>query len=346
MVKVNKLGIVLSSTSNSFENEGVLNPAVIKVGSVIHMFYRAVAKDNYSTIGYCILSSPTEVQSRNDQPLLVPQADYEYQGLEDPRIVEIEGIYYLSYTAYDGTNALGALATSTDLVHWEKKGIIVPQITYEEFNHFTEFAGTIHDKYIRFNEYQKSHERQDLKLFLWDKNLVFFPRKINNQFCFIHRIKPDIQIIVAVEKLADLTVEFWQNYFMHFDEHIVLSPKYDHEVSYIGGGCPPIETKEGWLIIYHGVHDSVKGYIYSACAALLDKENPQKEIARLPYPLFFPEKIWELKGEVNNVCFPTGAIVENDTLYIYYGAADQRIAVASLSLTELIAELKLNKIKI
>ncbi len=346
MVKVNKLGIVLSSTSNSFENEGVLNPAVIKVGSVIHMFYRAVAKDNYSTIGYCILSSPTEVQSRNDQPLLVPQADYEYQGLEDPRIVEIEGIYYLSYTAYDGMNALGALTTSTDLVQWEKKGIIVPQITYEEFHHFTECAGAIHEKYIRFNDYQKSHERQDRRIFLWDKNLVFFPRKINNQYCFLHRIKPDIQIIVAVEKLADLTVEFWQNYFMHFDEHIVLSPKYDHEVSYIGGGCPPIETKDGWLIIYHGVHDSVKGYIYSACVALLDLENPQKEIARLPYPLFFPEKVWKLKGEVNNVCFPTGAIVENDTLYIYYGAADQRIAVASLSLTELIAELKLNKIKI
>ncbi|MEI6264593.1 MAG: pesticidal protein Cry7Aa [Sphingobacteriia bacterium] len=346
MVKVNKLGIVLGSTSNSFENEGVLNPAVIKVGNMIHMFYRAVAKDNYSTIGYCILSSPTVVQSRNDQPLLVPQADYEFQGLEDPRIVAIEGVYYLTYTAYDGINALGALATSTDLVHWEKKGIIVPQITYEEFRHFTECAGAIHEKYIRFNDYQKSHERQDPKIFLWDKNLVFFPRKINNQFCLLHRIKPDIQIIVAVEKLADLTIEFWQNYFKDFDEHIVLSPKYDHEVSYIGGGCPPIETKEGWLIIYHGVHDSVKGYIYSACAALLDVENPQKEIARLPYPLFFPEKIWELKGEVNNVCFPTGAIVENDTLYIYYGAADQQIAVASVSLSELLAELKLNKIKI
>lgn len=342
MITVNKLGILLRKTTNSFECDGVLNPGVIKVGNTIHLFYRALAKDNYSTIGYCKLSSPMEVESRNDAPILFPQADYEFQGLEDPRIVSIEGTYYLSYTAYNGINALGALATSTNLIDWEKHGIIVPQITYEEFKHFTEIDGVVNEKYIRFNEYQKSHDKQDRKTFLWDKNLVFFPRKIDGKFCFLHRIKPDIQIIVTIEKLEDLTVAFWQNYFSHFDEYIILSPKYDHEVSYVGGGCPPIETADGWLLIYHGVHDTVKGYVYSACAALLDLENPQKEIARLPYPLFFPEKEWELKGEVNNVCFPTGAIVEDDVLYIYYGAADERIAVASLSLSALLAELKLN----
>lgn len=150
--------------------------------------------------------------------------------------------------------------------------------------------------------------------------------------------------MVEVESLDDLTVGFWQKYFFHFDENIVLSPKYHHEVSYIGCGCPPIETPDGWLLIYHGVHDTIKGYVYSACVALLDLENPKIELARLPYPLFFPEKEWELKGEVNNVCFPSGAIVEDDTLYIYYGAADERIAAASLSMTELLAELARNKI--
>jgi len=308
------------------------------------LFYRAVTKDNYSTIGYCKLSAPMEVSKRNEAPILIPQAEYEFQGLEDPRIVEIEGTYYLSYTAFDGINALGALATSTDLIHWQKHGIIVPQITYEEFKHFTETDGTVHEKYIRYNDYQKSHEKQDRKLFLWDKNLIFFPKKIDDKIWFFHRIKPDIQVVVSIEKLADLTIEFWQNYFSHFDEYVVLSPKYQHEVSYIGSGCPPIETAAGWLLIYHGVHDTVKGYVYSACAALLDLKNPRKEIARLPYPLFYPEKEWELKGEVNNVCFPTGAIVEDDILYIYYGAADERIAVASLSLNELLAELALNKI--
>lgn len=344
MLQVNKLGILLRKTSNTFENEGVLNPAVIKVGNTIHLFYRAVTKDNYSTIGYCALSAPMVIRERAEVPVLFPQAEYEFKGLEDPRIVKIEDTYYLSYTAFNGINALGALATSKDLVHWEKHGIIVPEITYEEFKHFTETDSTGHEKYLRFNDYQKSHQSQERKIFLWDKNLIFFPRKIDNKFCFLHRIKPDIQIVVAIEKLEDLTIDFWQNYFSHFDEYIVLAPKYHHEVSYIGGGCPPIETTAGWLLIYHGVHDTIKGYIYSACAALFDLKNPQKEIARLPYPLFSPEKDWELKGEVNNVCFPTGALVEEDTLYIYYGAADERIAVASLSVKELLAELALNKI--
>jgi len=131
---------------------------------------------------------------------------------------------------------------------------------------------------------------------------------------------------------------------MHFDKHILMTPKYDHEISYIGGGCPPIETKDGWLLIYHGVHDSLHGYVYSACAALLDLNDPTKEIARLPYPLFKPEFEWELKGEVNNVVFPTGTALFGDQLYIYYGAADTRIAVASVSISELTEELLLHSV--
>ena len=91
---------------------------------------------------------------------------------------------------------------------------------------------------------------------------------------------------------------------------------------------------------YHGVHDSLNGFVYSACAALLALDDPQKEIARLPYPLFYPEFNWELKGEVNNVCFPTGAIVIKEILYIYYGAADERIACASVDIKLLINELQ------
>ncbi|MFM9986703.1 MAG: pesticidal protein Cry7Aa [Flavobacteriales bacterium] len=344
MINVKKEGILLHKTELGFEHEGVLNPAVIQAEGKIHLFYRALAKDNYSTIGYCELSSPLVVANRHDTPLLFPLAEYESRGLEDPRIVKLDEVFYLTYTAYDGVNALGALATSTDLIHWERHGIVVPQITYEDFKHLAESKGTLNEKYIRYNEYQKSHDKQDHTILLWDKNLLLFPRKINGTFRIIHRIKPDIQIVVSTESLDNLTPEFWREYLLNFDESIVLRPKYDHEVSYIGGGCPPIETEEGWLLIYHGVHDSLKGYVYSACAALLDLEHPQKEIARLPYPLFKPELEWELKGEVNNVCFPTGALVIDDTIYIYYGAADERIAVASVSKSELISELLKYKI--
>lgn len=347
MIAVKKEGVLIQKTELIFENEGVLNPAMIKEGNCVHLFYRAVSKGNYSSIGYCKLKGPLTVENRDQAPVIVSEFDYESHGVEDPRIVKIEGIYYLTYTAFDGVNALGALATSTDLMHWDKKGIIVPQITYNEFNALTVNNKRINDKYFRYNNHQGVIQKQELdkKVLLWDKNIILFPRKIDGKFIFLHRIKPDIQIVVAVKKLEELNSKFWVNYFANFDECIVMKPKYEHEASYIGGGCPPIETQLGWLIIYHGVQDTIKGYVYSACAALLDLKNPMKEIARLPYPLFKPELIWELKGEVNNVCFPTGTALFEDTLYIYYGAADERIGTASVSISELLKELMLNTLK-
>jgi predicted GH43/DUF377 family glycosyl hydrolase len=343
MLNIRKEGIILEKTTLDFENEGVLNPAAIKEGNWVHLFYRAVHKGNHSSIGYCLLNGPLQVENRNYKPILVPEFDYESHGIEDPRIVKIDKVYYLTYTAFDGVNALGCLATSTDLVHFEKKGIIVPQITYEEFNKLSKINPSIDSKYFRYNQHEGVLEKDGKEILVWDKNVIFFPRKINGKFYFMHRIRPEIEIVVAIENLADLTIEFWQNYLLNFNDFVLLSPKYDHEISYIGGGCPPIETAFGWLLIYHGVKDSLDGYVYSACAALLDLENPQKEIARLPYPLFKPEYVWELKGEVNNVCFPTGAVVFEDLLYIYYGAADERIACASVNLSELLQELLLNK---
>lgn len=343
MIEVKKEGIILAKTSLIFENEGVLNPAAIREGEFVHMFYRAVSEGNHSSIGYCKLVGPLEVKQRMKKSLLSPEFDYECHGIEDPRIVKIEDLYYLTYTAFDGINALGALATSKDLVHFEKKGVIVPQITYEEFNLLAETKEAIDEKYYHFNHHNQIVEKGDPEILLWDKNVIFFPRKIDGKLCFFHRIRPEIQIVVKIESLEDLTEQFWRDYLMHFNNHIVLSPKHDQAISYVGGGCPPIETELGWLIIYHGVYTSIKGFVYSACAALLDIADPQIEIARLPYPIFKPEEIWELKGEVNNVCFPTGAVVFDDILYIYYGAADERIACASMSLSGLLKELMLYK---
>jgi beta-1,2-mannobiose phosphorylase / 1,2-beta-oligomannan phosphorylase len=338
MIPVTKKGIVLKKRDLEFENEGVLNPAVIKDGDTIHMFYRAVRKGNHSSIGYCSFTDPLTVGTRNDEPILFPQFNYESKGVEDPRIVKIDDTFYLSYTAYDGNNALGALALSKDLKHFDKIGLVVPKMTYHTFCHLAESKSEINEKYLRYNDNERFRNKLDKEIYVWDKNVVFFPRRINDKLYFMHRIKPDIQL-VCIHELSELTHEFWENYFLQLDECILLSPKFKHEVSYIGGGCPPIETKEGWLVIYHSVHDTIKGYVYCACAALLDLNNPQKEISRLPYALFKPDQEWELKGEVNNVCFPTGAVVLEDELYIYYGAADEQIACATVSLSGLVEEL-------
>lgn len=344
MIEIIKEGIILKETDLEFENDGVLNPAILQEGNTIHMFYRAVRKGNYSTIGYAKLDGPLKVVERKQEPLIKPSNGQEIHGIEDPRIVKIDNVYYMTYCSYDGINALGSLATSVDLIHFDKLGVIVPQVDYEEFYQLAECSGHLNEKYKRFHLQNNVLNDPNNNMLFWDKNIVFFPKLINGKFTFLHRIKPDIQI-ASVKSLKDLTKDYWNDYLSNFNKHILMTPKFDHEIGYIGGGCPPIETKAGWLLIYHGVYDTAEGYVYCACAALLDLEYPTKEIARLPYALFKPDINWEIKGYVNNVVFPTGTSQFDERLYIYYGAADKRIAVASVNLEELIDELLLNKIQ-
>lgn len=331
---IHKHGLILTKRNLDFEIEGVLNPAVIADSGNIHIIYRAVAHGNHSTLGYCRLSGPLTVAERYDQPIIVPEYRNEKYGVEDPRIVKIDGTFYLSYCGYDGENAMGCVATSTDLKTWKKHGIVVPQFTGDELR------SLIKGQDLNMKYFQPSTG----SAYVWDKNLVFFPRKINGRLHFLHRIRPGIQI-ASVNELSDLKMQYWSDYMKSFKDHIVLDPKYPHELSYIGNGAPPIETEHGWLLIYHGVHDTANGYMYVACAALLDLDNPAKEIARLPYPLFVPDQPWELRGYVNFVCFPTGTVLEGDQLYIYYGAADEGIACASVSISTLLTELLANKTK-
>jgi predicted GH43/DUF377 family glycosyl hydrolase len=341
MIKVNKLGILLEKTSLGFENAGVLNPGIIKENDSIHLFYRAVRKGNFSSIGYASLSSPFAVNERHEQPIIIPEFDYEKQGVEDPRIVKIHDTFYLTYTAYDGNNAHGALATSKDLKQFTKQGIITPQFNYHEFVSCIESSKCFNEKYLRFYKLFKDRLSPEAieKLVIWDKDVIFFPAKINGKFAFLHRLYPSIQI-VYFDNVEDLTKEFWIDYLFNLNDYIFLDTKYPFEASYLGGGCPPIETEDGWLIIYHGVEDSHVGYIYHTGVALMDINDPTKEIGRLSEPLFSPETEWEKNGYVNNVVFPSGALLSGNDLYIYYGAADTKVAVVSVKLSELLKELK------
>ena len=338
MITVRKEGILLAPTGLEFENEGVLNPAIIREGDCVHIFYRAVRHGNYSSIGYCRLDGPLTLAERWTKPFMIPEFEYESQGVEDARIVKIDDLFYMTYTGYDGTNARGALATSKDLKHFKKHGVIVPPITYAEFVFLAESTGKVNENYYRNHKFYYQESDPEKKMLLWDKNVVFFPRRIDDKLVFLHRIRPGIQI-AAVNGIKEITREFWEKYLLNWQEDIVMDPVHEHESAYIGGGCPPIETEHGWLLIYHGVQETDIGRVYSACAALLDLQDPSIEISRLPYPLFSPEYDWELIGEVNNVVFPTGTALFGNTLFIYYGAADSVIACASVNLNELIAEL-------
>ena len=336
-IDIEKLGIVLEPTSNLFERRAVLNPACYQDGEFVHMFYRAIDDHNDSTIGYAKLKGPTKVVERRNIPFISRSYDYESRGVEDPRIVKIGKTFYITYVAHDGKNALTAYATSHNLRTFKKRGIISPLVTYD-------FAASLFrqerlkDRYFMFQAYYEELAGKDV--LLWFKDLFLFPRKINGKFAMLARILPDIQI-VFFENFKELKERsFWKRYLKKLSSKVVLENKYWFESRNIGGGAPPIYTEEGWLTIFHTVEELNKARIYHASAALLDKNNPLKVIGRLNKPLFSPEEAWEKEGFVNDVVFPTGTAIFGKDLYIYYGASDDKIAVAKVNFNELIKNLK------
>jgi len=337
-VTIKDEGILLEATSLEFENEAVLNPTCISIGSVVHMFYRAVSKNQMiSSIGYAQLVD-NKVIFRSEKPILKPEHDYEKMGIEDPRITFLEGKYYLFYTAYDGKDTRVACASSNNLKKFTKRGVVIPELTYGEAETF--FCAHS-DAAAHFELYKKRHKfRLEPQAMLWEKDAFLFPRKINDRYALVVRILPGIQVIYFNDLNELKSRKYWYRYLNDLDDYVIMEPKFVFEHKHIGGGCPPIETKDGWLFIYHAVEDTPEGVVYYGCAALLDLDDPTKIIGRLSYPLLEPEAPWEQQGDVNNVIFPTGTYLDNERLYIYYGAADKLIAAKSLILEELILALK------
>lgn len=349
-------------SDNDWEARAVLNPSVIYKEGVEHIFYRAVAKNWVSCVGYARIEGNGEKEEgrlvRFDKPIVFPTRKYEKGGIEDPRVTKIGKKYYMLYTAFDGKNARVAYAVSNDLEKWKKMGVISPNINISEARNL-----------VKVKRYKKSWKRQDIKgsdFVLWDKDAVLFPRKIGGKFVMLHRFFPDIQV-VRFRSFSELKRDdFWRNYILNLRDGLSLKRKLRWEREHIGVGAVPIETREGWLLVYHGVEIRGKSiffdflnrfffraggflerfrkkrlpFIYRAGAMLLDSENPQIEISRLKRSLFSPRCDWEKEGDINDVVFPEGAFVKGDVLKIYYGCSDSRIGVAEVGLRELMDELK------
>ncbi len=341
-VKVEKLGVILKPTKNEFESKAVLNPGIYQDGNDVHIFYRAKSQKEISTIGYAKLNGPVKVVERLSEPFMAPEFKYEKKGVEDPRITKIGKTFYMTYVAHDGKHAVTAYATSDDLNKFKKRGVISPEIKYDQAaRYFRE--GKLKDRYFMFESYYEEQAGNDV--FIWEKDVFLFPKKFGGNFAMLHRILPDIQLIYFKNFDEIKSETFWREYLKKLSKYVLLENKYWFESRNIGGGAVPLETKHGWLVIFHTVEEINKDKIYHASAALLDLKNPLKVIGRLDNPLFSPTEKWERGGFPFNVVFPTGTAVFGDDLYIYYGAADKYIAVAKVNLEELLLELLSSKDK-
>ncbi len=259
-----------------------------------------------SSLGYA--SSTDGVHfTRRAEPFLSPDTVSDRFGVEDPRITRIDGTYFVTYTglskpAYSEIPGWHiGLASTEDFVGVKKYGSIGPQVA--------------------------------------SKDTAIFPRRIGGKIWMLHRIVPDIQAIVFedLDQLMNPSAELWQDHVNTLSDHVVMGPEAEWEAKKIGTGPTPIETDEGWLLIYHGVDQD---HVYRAGLALLDLDDPRRVISRTSQPIMEPQEEYELIGDVNNVVFPQGAAVIGDTLHIYYGGADRVIGHATASMDQVLHHMR------
>ena len=295
---------ILSPIQNhAWESRAVFNPAAIHLGGTTHIIYRAMSQDNTSVLGYATTKDGIHIDYRATEPIYVPRASFEQKkvpnantGCEDPRITLIDDRVYMLYTAVDG-QSLPRVALTFISTH--------------------DFLNQAWDKWAMPVLISPPG--------ISNKNSCIFPEKIHDNYFIIHRSGDDIDSSFC--KTLDFDGNTW------LEEYRWICPRPGHWDSLkIGMSAPPIKTEKGWVLLYHGV--STDDHFYRVGALLLDLENPTHIIARTDEPLFEPEMPWELEGQVNNVVFPCGAVLVNNTIYMYYGGADQVIGVATMDLQE------------
>lgn len=300
--------ILIPSQSNWWESKAVFNCAILYDGNTIHMLYRAIGEyENYiSRIGYAA-SNDGYTFSRRKDIAFGPSENYERYGVEDPRLAEIDDKTYFTYVvpssyALEAPFVSSALATTSDYYEFKRLGIITTK-------------GSDNKDVVLFPEKMMS-------LYGEQKTSYFSLQRPSAWLGSAYGVyRPSIWL--AEGSLLTNFERYWP----------LLSPREDWEILKVGAGVPPIKTKHGWLIIYHGVsYDR----IYRVGAALLDLKEPIKVIGRTKRPILEPREPYEKYGDVNNVVFPTGACIIDEEVFIYYGGADKVCCLATAELTGLV----------
>jgi len=182
----------------------------------------------------------------------------------------------------------------------------------------------------------ESFERRGVLMPPEDKDAALFPKMFDGRWALIHR-----PVATQPRHRAHIWLS-WSPDLKHWGDHTILIPAREGawwDAHKVGLGPPPLLTAEGWLLLYHGVHTTAAGSIYRLGLALLDTEHPDRVLARSSEWIFGPNANYERIGDVDQVIFPCGWLLQDDgdTLQVYYGAADTSICIAGASLSDLLA---------
>jgi beta-1,2-mannobiose phosphorylase / 1,2-beta-oligomannan phosphorylase len=288
-----------------------------------------------------------KLERLSEQPILMPKKEHTWEkaAVFNCGVIFHNNLVHMIYRATDITsngkegkyvNNLG-YAVSSDGIHFNRleKPILVNDVPQELrgpedprlvrlndtfYMTYTGYGGRFAGDYricLASSPNLISWERHGVLLDETNKDAALFPEKVNGRYLMLHRRPPNIWLAYSDD-------------LRHWDNHLSLMqpiPDSRWESEKIGAAGPPIKTKEGWLLIYHGV--SADGR-YSLGVALLDLQNPTKILFRQAEPILEPELEWEINGYVPNVVFSCGQAVVDGKIYVYYGGADTAIGVAQL----------------
>lgn len=307
--------ILVPDPHNPWEHDGAFNGSVVFANGKYHMVYRALSEKikhngvelQVSSIGYA--QSDDGIHFSDHRQIIAPQEDWEMYGCEDPRITYMDGQFYIFYTAlsvypFAAYGIKLALAKTTDFEHFEKHPVTT------------------------FNS----------------KAMALLPEKINGKMALLLTINTDLppaKIALALfDREEDMWSEhYWNDWYANANEHIIQLLRDARDQVELG--APPIKTNDGWLVIYSYIKNYFSGEkVFGIEALLLDITNPQKIVGRTTLPLLTPEEKYENEGNVPHVVFPSGALTKDDLLYVYYGAADTSVALATMHLASLLDEIK------
>ena len=327
----NKLFFTDPITQNQvfWEERNVLNPAAIVRNDTVFMLYRAQDQWGTSRIGLAYSSDGIQF-TKKASPVFYPDQDVHkkeewnyrktegepyaldckscyFDGVEDPRIViDEKGTYYMTYTAYDGKTARLSIASSTDLIHWNKHGLVLSQERYRD--HWSK-AGAIVTERVGNQQVAKMIAGK-YWMYFGDTNLY-----MASSTDLIHWKPAENE-----ENGALISVLHPRKGF--FDSRLVESGPY------------AIYTENGIALIYNASNaanfndPALPKFTYAAGQALFDKAEPYKLIDRTDSYFIYPDKDYEKVGEVNEVCFVEGLVFFKEKWFLYYGTADSKIAVA------------------
>ena len=293
----------------AWQSKAVFNPTALYEYGRVHLAYRAMSEDNTSVIGFASSNDGNNFEERLAEPIYTPRETFEAKlvpggnsGCEDPRLTRIDDVIYMLYTAFNGKSE--------------------PRVALT---------------YIKLDDFIARSWNWSRPILISppntpDKDAALFPKKIKGKYAFLHRLGASIWLDYRDN------LQFGENEWLKGD--VIMSPKDElPDTERIGIAGPPIETKAGWLLLYHCVSRRTEPMTYYVASALLDNKDPSKILARRKVPLLEPETSYELFGQVNNVVFPCGAAVIGEDLFVYYGGADSVIGVATMKLSELLNSL-------